>query len=150
MSGETIRNVPRAERYPAPVRAVVDTGVLRSAVWGGRSSTTVVDAWLDGRVVLCVTEALMARYFGSLLRIQQTPLVEAVLAHLRSGEGVRAFTPAPGTAAGGGPPEDLLVWCARQAEAEAVVTHDAALLDLGQVGGVAMLTPGAFVHRFLS
>jgi predicted nucleic acid-binding protein len=149
MSSESLRNVPRAERFPAPVRAVIDTGVLRSAVWGGRSSTTVIDAWLEGRVVFCVTETLMSGYFSSLVRIPPTPIVDSVLAHLRSGEGVRAFLPAPGSAPAYGPPEDALVWCARQAEAEAVVTHDTALLDLGQVGGTAMLTPGAFVRRFL-
>ena len=150
MSEELVRNVPRAERFPAPVRAVLDTGVLRSAVWGGRSSTTVVDAWFEGRIVLCVTESLMAGYFTALLRIPQTPLVEAVLRNLRSGERVRAFMRAPGAEPAGGPPEDALVWCARQADAEAVVTHDRSLLDLGQVGRVAMLTPGAFVHRYLA
>jgi predicted nucleic acid-binding protein len=68
-----------------------------------------------------------------------------VLEHLRSGEAVRAFV----RSVAGGPPEDALVWCARTAEAAAVVTHDPTLLHLGQIGDVQMVTPGAFVHRFL-
>lgn len=146
MSHESRRNVPRAERYRAPIRAVIDTGVLRSAVWGGRSSTSVVDAWLDGDVVFCVTESIMSGYFNALGRIAATPLVAVVLDHLRSGESVRAFRPGPEFA---GPPEDRLVACARVAEAQAVVTHDPELLHLGQVGGVEMLTPGAFFQRHL-
>lgn len=145
MSGDAVRNVPRALRMVQPVRAVIDTSVLRSAVWGGRSSTTLIDAWLEKRVIFCVTESIMADYFQALTRIPPTPLVGVVLENLRNGEAVRAFVRADR----GGPPEDALVWCARTAEAAAVVTHDQTLLHLAEVGGVAMLTPGAFVHRFL-
>lgn len=146
MNQERERNVPRAERYRAPVRVVVDAGVLRSAVWGGRSSTSVVDAWLDGSVLFCVTESIMSGYFSALGRIAATPMVAVVLDHLRSGESVRAFRPGAEYA---GPPEDRLVACARVAEAQAVITHDPALLHLGQVGGIAMLTPGAFLQKHL-
>lgn len=146
MSQESRRNVPRAERFRAPIRAVVDAGVLRSAVWGGRSSTTVVDAWLEGEVLFCVTESIMSGYFSALGRIAATPLVAVVLDHLRSGESVRAFRPGAEFA---GPPEDRLVACARVAEAQAVVTHDPELLHLGPVGGIEMLTPGAFLQKYL-
>ncbi len=139
-------NVPRAERVFAPVRAVLDPRVLQSAVWGGRSSTLVIDAWLEGRVHLCVTEQIMAEYFAALRRMLQVPLGSSVADHLRTGESVRAFI----VPRASGVPEDRLIACAQAATAESVVTHDETLLDLGQVGSVRMETPGEFVRRHLS
>jgi predicted nucleic acid-binding protein len=142
---EASPNVPRSTRVAPPIRAVFDTRVLQSAIWGGRASTLAVDAWLDERVHLCVTEVIMTEYFRLLRRLTPTPLLREVLDRLRSGEAVRAFI----VRAGGGPPEDHLIACAQAAGAVALVTHDEALLDLVQVGGVAIVSPGEFARRFL-
>lgn len=145
MNGAPFANVARAERIVPAVRVVIDTGVLRSAVWGGRASTSIADAWIEGRLLLCVTEPMMSDYFTALLRLSTSPLIESVLTHLRNGDSVRAFV----AQSAGLPPEDHMLACARLAEAAAIVTHERALLDLVQVGSVALLSPGAFVRRFL-
>ena len=150
MNREGMRNIPRGERIAPAVRVVLDTRVLRSAVWGGRASTTLVDAWLEGRLLFCVTEPIMSDYFAALMRLSVTPLIDTVLEHLRSGESVRAFVVGRRQLGLEGLPEDELVTCARQADAAAVVTHDPVLLDLGQIGSIGMMTPGAFVRKFLS
>ena len=145
MEQEDVRNIPRAERIRPAIRIVVDPKVIQGAVWGGRSSTTVIDAWLEERVHLCVTEHIMRGYFQTLSRLQSTALLETVLQRLREGRGVRAFM----VQAEGGPPEDELFRCAQLSDSVAVVTHDANLLDLVQLGGIAMVSPGAFVYRLL-
>lgn len=142
---ETSLNVPRSLRVAPPIRAVFDTRVLQSAIWGGRASSLALDAWLDERVHLCVTESIMTEYFHLLQRLTPTPLLREVLDRLRSGLSVRAFI----VRVGGGPPEDNLIACAQAAGAAALVTHDEALLDLGQVGEVAIVSPGEFARRFL-
>ena len=130
-------------------RVVMDTGVLRSAVWGGRASGALIDLWLEEKLMLCVTEPIMAMYFQALTRIEPTPLIKAVLDRLRSGEAVRAFVMVPGEA-NPVPPEDLWIRCARQADAGALVTHDRSLIDLGPIGGVSILTPGAFLGQLVN
>ncbi len=149
MTEQTIENIPRAVRVAPAVKAVLDTSVLRSAVWGGRASTTVVDAWLEGRVHFCVTESIMKEYFDALMRLEASPLVQTVLRSLRQGDNVRAYLPTHSIQHHGGPPEDRLLNCARVAHAVAVVTHDKSLLHLTRVGSVAMSTPGAFIRNFL-
>jgi uncharacterized protein len=146
MNEPTTRNIPRAARMLPPLRIVVDGRVLRSAVWGGRSSTLIVDAWLEERVHFCVTENIMSEYFEILRRVQASSLSHTVIQRLRSGEAVRAYI--VGTAHEVCP-EDRWITCAQQAGAVAVVTHDEALLDLVKVGGVHMDTPGGFARRCL-
>lgn len=92
----------------------------------------------------------MSDYFAALMRLAPTPLITMVLEHLRSGESVRSFVVGRRQYGLEGLPEDELVTCARQADAVAVVTHDPVLLDLGQIGTIGMMTPGACVAKFLS
>ena len=145
MTNENVRNVPRALRMRPAIRVVVDPKVIQGAVWGGRSSITVMDAWREEQIHLCVTEHIMRDYFQTLGRLEPTAWMEAVLQQLREGRGVRAFM----VQTAGSPPEDELLRCAQVSESAAVITHDVNLLDLVQVGGVAILGPGAFVRKFL-
>ena len=137
---------------PPPLRAVLEPRVLHGALLGSRASASVVDAWREGRVFLCVTEQIMREYFRLLGRIKANAPCDDVLGRLRSGEAVRAFVVSekPFLTPGKKPSstfEACLLACGAIADAP-VLSYDRAFARRSRA--VTVFSPATFVRRFLT
>lgn len=130
------------------IPAVLDCGVLVSAIgWGGHPRACLQLA-ASGQVRLCVTPDVWAEYDAR---------VPAILAAKRPGVDARPVLdwlltvawfvdPAPlGKSRSRDLQDDRYLACALGARAEAIVSNDRDLLDLGKPFGVAILTPIEFL-----
>ena len=132
------------------IPAVLDCGVLVSAIgWGGHPRACLQLA-ASGQVRLCVTPDVWAEYDAR---------VPAVLAAKRPGVDPRPVLdwlltvawfvdPAPlGKPRSRNPQDDPYLAAALSARA-ILVTYDQDLLDLGKPFGIEILRPSAFLKRF--
>ena len=130
------------------IRVVFDCGILVSALgWTGnpRSCLALIHA---GQAQLFATDEIWAEYerrIPEILAAKKRPAnVSAALALLL--ERVRFFQPSPlGRARSRDPRDDPYLACAMAAEADALVSNDRDLLDLGKPFGIAIMTPIQFL-----
>ena len=140
-----------------PVRAVLDTNVLVSGLVAKQGPPRqVLDAWLEGRYTI-VTSLYLVEELTHVLsypRIAERLLmndeeVEALLAALLS---QAAVTPGqlrlPGVTRD--PKDDAVVACAKEGEADYIVSGDQDLLVLGEYEGIQVITPRQFVEILAS
>lgn len=140
-----------------PVRAVLDTNVLVSGLVAKQGPPRqILDAWLEGRYTL-VTSLYLVEELTHVLsypRIAERLLmndeeVEALLAALLS---QAAVTPGqlrlPGVTRD--PKDDAVVACAKEGEADYIVSGDQDLLVLGEYEGIQVITPRQFMEILAS
>lgn len=136
-----------------PVRAVLDTNVLVSGLVAQEgASHRILEAWLQSRFTL-VTSLYLVDELAHVLaypriarRLRITPdEVEAILAALVSQAEVTASVLClPGVTRD--PKDDPVVACAREGEADYIVSGDQDLLALGRYEGIRMATPRGFAE----
>jgi uncharacterized protein len=130
------------------IRAVLDCGVVVSAIgWSGnpRSCLALVHA---GQVQLFVTDVVWREYEGRVPEIlgakRRDANVSGALALLL--ERARFVEPAPlGKQRSRDAKDDPYLACALAARADALVSNDRDLLDLGKPYGIAVMTPIEFL-----
>jgi putative PIN family toxin of toxin-antitoxin system len=136
-----------------PIRAVLDTNVLISGLVAEQSSPhRLLDAWLEGRYILVTSLYLVEELIHVLsypriaerLRLSETELT-AILAALLSRAEVT-----PGRLRLSGvtrdPKDDAVVACAREGQADYIVSGDQDLLVLGETESIQVVTPQRFVE----
>lgn len=139
------------------VRAVLDTNTLVSGLVSEHGPPRrILDAWLEGRYTLVTSLYLV----GELTHVLSYPRladrllmnneeVEALLAALLS---QTVVTPGqlrlPGATRD--PKDDAVVACAKEGEADYIVSGDQDLLVLGEYEGIQIVTPRQFVEILAS
>ena len=136
-----------------PVRAVLDTNVLVSGlVSEGGAPHQILDAWLDGRFTLVLslhlveelTHVLSYPRIAQRLRLDQEELAAILAALLSTAEVTPGRLRLPGVTRD--PKDDAVVACAREGEADYIVSGDQDLLALGEYKGVRIVTPRQFIE----
>jgi len=143
-----------------PIRAVVDTNVLVSGLIGERSGHSppcqIVDAWLAGRYTLVISllqveelhHVLTYPRIANLIRLEDSEL-EMILAALLSEVDL-----VPGRLYLAGvtrdPKDDHLVACAKEGQADYIVSGDQDLMVLGKYEGIQIVSPREFVESVLA
>jgi putative PIN family toxin of toxin-antitoxin system len=129
------------------MKAVVDTNVFISSFFGG-NPRKVIDHWKSGEITLCLSAAIVDEYaailkrlglegeteFGELLDLfargfhilfaAEIPVLKVVLAD---------------------PSDDKFIECAVALKAEAIITGDKALKDIGRYMGIKIFSPREFL-----
>ena len=135
------------------IRAVFDCGVLVSALgWSGnpRSCLALIHA---GKARLFVTDAIWQEYETRIPQILRAKRREAnVSAELALLLEMADFVePSPlGKRRSRDPKDEPYLACALAAQADAIVTNDRDLLDLGKPFGTEIMTPVQFLKLVLA
>jgi uncharacterized protein len=130
------------------IRAVLDCGVLVSAIGWGGNARACLELAASGQVSLFVTNEIWTEYSGRIPTILAAEKREVdpqpVLAWLLS---IAQFVEpaALGKQRSRDLRDDCYLACALQARAEAIVSNDRDLLALGKPFGIAVLTPIQFL-----
>jgi hypothetical protein len=136
-----------------PVRAVLDTNVVASALLWGGTPERLIEAAGDGALELFTSEALLAELagilgrakFAAMLRQKNLQAGEIVARYRELAETVDA---APLDEAALRDPDDAAVLaCAVAARADAIVTGDGDLHALGNYRGIPVLSPAQALRR---
>ena len=133
------------------MRTVVDVNIFVSAfINTAGAPSVVVDAWLDGRFTLILSNALRdeirdvasrpqtARYFRA-----TADAVATVLANLDHAADL--VVPDPVVVVNADPDDDMILGTATADNSDYIVTGDRHLLALGSFRGIPIVTP----HQFL-
>jgi len=130
------------------IRAVIDCGVLVSAIGWGGNPRACLELAASGQVSLYVSEEIWVEYADRIPRIlarERRPVdPQPLLAWLLS---VAQFVePAPlGKRRCRDITDDRYLACALQAKADAIISNDRDLLALGRPFGIRILTPIQFL-----
>ncbi len=129
-------------------RVVIDTNVLVSSFFGGKPRE-VLDLWREGKVVLCVTDVIMEEYLEVLARFEDVgdEAKEFFAVVTLPGRALFVDPAAEVRVIGEDPDDDMFLACAVAARAEAIVSGDRHLLDLGEFQGIPILAPAVFLDR---
>ncbi|MCS7282893.1 MAG: putative toxin-antitoxin system toxin component, PIN family [Anaerolineae bacterium] len=137
-----------------PIRAVLDTNVLVSGlVAEGGAPRRIVDAWLEGRFTLVLSPYLLEELLHVLtyprianrIRLEEEEDLEVLLGALVSqAEVTEGMLSLPGVTRD--PKDDPVVACAREGEADYIVSGDQDLLVLGEYEGIRVVSPREFVE----
>lgn len=133
------------------MRVVVDTNVFASGIFFSGAPHAILDAWRHGRLTLVVTPAIMEEYRRVVHALaEQFPTVDpdpplalvAIHAHL-----VEA-PPLPAQVCTD-PDDDKFLAAAIASQTHIVTTGDKALLRTSGYAGIEVLTPRAFIDKYL-
>ncbi|MEO8716637.1 MAG: putative toxin-antitoxin system toxin component, PIN family [Burkholderiales bacterium] len=136
-----------------PVRAVLDTNVVASALLWGGTPERLIEAAGEGALELFTSEALLAELAGILvrakfaarLRWKNLSAAEIVARYRELAETVEV---APVVEAALRDPDDAAVLaCAVSARADAIVSGDDDLHALGGYHGIPVLSPAQALRR---
>lgn len=139
------------------IRAVIDSNVLVSGIVRRdrrAAPVQVLDAWRAGEFELAISEIILEEVSRTLrkpyfrARLSDDQIERALLLLRRRARTVSLEVEVQGIATH--PEDDLILATALSAQAEWLVTGDAALLALGEHGGVQIRSPRDFVHLLQS
>jgi putative PIN family toxin of toxin-antitoxin system len=140
-----------------PVRAVLDTNVLVSGLVAEQGPPCqVLDAWLEGRYTLVtslylveeLTHVLAYPRIAERLRLDEEEVEAILVALLSQAEVTSGQLRLPGVTRD--PKDDAVVACAKEGEADYIVSGDQDLLVLGECEGIQVVTPRQFVEILAS
>jgi putative PIN family toxin of toxin-antitoxin system len=140
-----------------PPRVVLDTNVLVSGlVAEGGAPRQILDAWLEGQYTLVTSLYLVEESAHVLsypriakrLHLGEEELVAIMAALLSKAELTPGHLHLPGVTRD--PKDDAVVACAKEGEADYIVSGDQDLLVLGEYEGIRVITPRQFVEILAS
>jgi len=135
------------------VRAVLDTNVLVSGLVAEQGPPRqILDAWLAGRYTLItslylveeLTHVLSYPRIAERLRLDEEEVKAILVALLSQAEVSPGQLRLPGATRD--PKDDAVVACAKEGQADYIVSGDQDLLILGGYEGVQVITPRQFVE----
>lgn len=140
--------------HHAVLKVVLDTNVLVSGIIASGYSSTIVDAAQRGQIQLITSTSLLQEFSEVITRrhiVRKYPLVvqmaDILLDFLRA---FAIFVPGiPRESVSSDQDDDFVLACARDGQANCIVSGDPDLLDLQSYRGIPILTPRAFVETKL-
>lgn len=129
-------------------RVVIDTNIMVASLFGGRSRE-LINRWRGGSLTLCLSEEIRGEYLDILRRfVRVRPDVRVLIAALESAENALLVEPGERIQAiPDDPADEAFLECAVAAQADAIISTDHHLLDLGSFRGIPILQPGRFLER---
>jgi putative PIN family toxin of toxin-antitoxin system len=128
-------------------RVVIDTNVVVSSFFGGKPRE-VLNLWRDGALLLCLTDAIVEEYLEVLARFGDAREEAEEFFAMVTARGRTLFVdPAAVRVVEEDPDDDVFLACALAAHAEAIISGDRHLLDLGEFRGIPVLGPAEFLDR---
>jgi len=140
-----------------PIRAVLDTNVLISGLIVAQGPPRqILDAWLESLFTLVTSLYLVEELVHVLsypriterLRLDEPELAAVLDALLSKAEVTSGQLRLPGVTRD--PKDDFVVACAKEGEADYIVSGDQDLLVLGEYEGIQVITPRQFVEILAS
>ena len=140
-----------------PARAVLDTNVLISGlIFAQGPPRQILDAWLESLFTLVTSLYLVEELVHVLsypriterLRLDEEELAAVLDALLSKAEVTSGRLRLPGVTRD--PKDDSVVACAKEGEADYIVSGDQDLLVLGEYEGIQVITPRQFVEILAS
>ena len=131
------------------MRIVIDTNVFISSFFGG-IPRRVVDQWFSGRVILCVSTPILKEYLEVLNRFQfdkEDVLLRLLSAIERGANMLFIENPEEQDWIREDPADNKFIACAISLGAEYIVSGDAHLREMIQIGKVRIVTPGEMLKR---
>jgi len=125
------------------MKVVIDTNVFVSSFFGGNPRRTV-DYWFSGRLILCVSRAILKEYFDVLGRFQfdREDLVIRLITSFEKGLNILFVdTPKDQNWIKDDPEDNKFIACAISLHAEYIVSGDPHLKRVGEVEGVKIVSP---------
>jgi hypothetical protein len=135
----------------------LDTNVLVSGLVAEQGPPRqVLDAWLEGRYTLVtslylveeLTHVLAYPRIAERLRLDEEEVEAILVALLSQAEVTSGQLRLPGVTRD--PKDDAVVACAKEGEADYIVSGDQDLLALGECEGIQVVTPRQFVEILAS
>lgn len=129
------------------MRVVIDTNVFVSSFFGGKPRQ-VIERWMEGRITLCLSTAIVDEYIAVLTRMGLGPGggLNELMEWIASGRNIAFIdNPPPVRVVEADPDDDKFLACAVAMEAGYLVSGDRHLLDLGPYRGVRILNPATFL-----
>jgi putative PIN family toxin of toxin-antitoxin system len=133
------------------VKIVLDTNALVSGIFFSGPPARIVNAWLEGRVELALSSDIVDEY----LRVARVlsakypnVAIERVLVAIMLGSVVDSC-PSLDAPVCSDPDDDKFLSCAMASSSTIVISGDRQLLKCSGYGGLAVMTPRAFVEEYL-
>jgi putative PIN family toxin of toxin-antitoxin system len=130
---------------------IVDTNVFVSGIFFSGPPHTILDAWRQGKLTLVVSPAILDEYrrvahelAGQFLGVDPGPPLELLAIHARL-----VNAPDLPQQVCSDADDDMFLACAVASGAKVIASGDKALLKTSGYSGIEVLTPRAFVTRFL-
>ncbi len=131
-------------------KAVVDTNVVISGFFGGKPRE-VMDSFRNGKLVLCMSNEILAEYMEVLARFDRVPqdAVRDLLEAFADPDRVHFVAPQEHIAeVKADPADNIFLECAISAAAQAIISGDEHLLSLKSFRGMPILSPNEFLAAF--
>jgi hypothetical protein len=131
-----------------PTKVVVDTHVLMASFFGGEPRL-LMRMWWEGKVMLCVTEEIVAEYVAVLARLGEAKEeARALVAALQDRKKSVAITTGERLeVVKDDPAANGFLECAVAAGAEAVIAGDPRLLALGGFRRIPIMGPEEWLEK---
>ena len=125
------------------LKLVVDTNVLVASLFGGNAGR-LLDAWREGKVVLCVTPAVIKEYENILSKFSfRGERLKTLLHDIRDGRNILLDeNPPPGRWVESDPEDDKFIACALAHDAEAIVSSDIHIKEAAPEAGLTVCGSG--------
>lgn len=134
------------------MRVVIDTNVLISGLLSPSGPpAAVLDMWISGRINVCVSPDIVEEYVSVLLR----PSFAVMGTHTERYNIMAGLLELPSTimiypqcrlnVIEDDPDDNIFLACAVEARAEAIISGDEHLLNLGEYQGIVIWQPAHFV-----
>ncbi|MBF0506504.1 MAG: putative toxin-antitoxin system toxin component, PIN family [Nitrospirae bacterium] len=132
------------------MRVVIDTNIFVSSFFGGKPRK-IIDLWKDGKITLCLSNAVFDEYIDVLRRIglRDEDELEELLSLFSRGFNILFTTKTPKIKIiKNDPDDDKFIECAVALEAHTVITGDREVLTIKEYMGIRMLTPQQFLETY--
>lgn len=133
---------------PGLPRAVLDTNIIVSALWGGIPGQ-VVETWLAERYVLLISSFILAEYQSILKRIAPDSPLAVQFLHAIYLKSVAISPKESIDVIRRDPPDNRFLECALAGRADYLVSGDKHLLTLKRFRKTLILTPREFLEKIL-
>jgi hypothetical protein len=128
-------------------KAVIDTNVVISSFFSGKPRD-VMNLWRDGKLLLCLSDDILAEYLEVLARFESLTASEARDLLDLFGDPERAIFVAPRESIQevvADPTDNIFLDCAAPAGAHAIISGDERLLSLKQFREIPIVSPSDFL-----
>ena len=137
------------------MQIVLDTNVLVSALLKANSTpAAIVTLWREGKLEVLISHEILVEVQRVLdyphIRDKVTPAQRKAFLALLTTAGTMLEPPDKSSFVLADPDDDKFIFLALAGGAETIVTGDKHLLELGNVEGIAILTPRDFLARWQS
>lgn len=130
------------------MKVFVDTNIWLSGIMGHGLCADLLAAWVEADIALLLDERVRAEFFRIAGTKFQAGAQQLALAEAFFVEACRTVPAADAPAAGIPDPDDAwIIAAALTAQADWFVTGDKALLELGEVNGLPILSPRTAYER---